>query len=241
MISVLLASVWGFLTNNIIFFACYIGSGNTFPPPLSKAEEAKLITMLDSGSKEARDKLIEHNLRLVAHIAKKYTVGGHDADDLLSIGTIGLIKGVSNFSSAKKTKLSTFLAKCIQNEILMYLRSGKKLRHEILLSNALGGDSEGNELTFSDIISDEDESVINEVAHNLRLKALYDKIGDVLTEREVYIISRRYGLFGCVEQTQNEIAESLDISRSYVSRIEKKAIEKLREALGIELHKTKSE
>ena len=241
MIAALLASVWGFLTNNIIFFACYIGSGNTFPPPLSKAEEAKLITMLDSGSKEARDKLIEHNLRLVAHIAKKYTVNGHDADDLLSIGTIGLIKGVSNFSSAKKTKLSTFLAKCIQNEILMYLRSGKKLRHEILLSNALGGDSEGNELTFSDIISDEDESVINEVAHNLRLKALYDKIGSVLTEREVYIISRRYGLFGYPEQTQNEIAESLDISRSYVSRIEKKAIEKLREALGIELPEAKSE
>ena len=241
MISVLLASVWGFLTNNIIFFACYISSGNTFPPPLSKAEEAKLITMLDSGSKEARDKLIEHNLRLVAHIAKKYTVNGHDADDLLSIGTIGLIKGVSNFSSAKKTKLSTFLAKCIQNEILMYLRSGKKLRHEILLSNALGGDSEGNELTFNDIISDEDESVINEVAHNLRLKALYDKIGDVLTKREVYIISRRYGLFGYPEQTQNEIAESLDISRSYVSRIEKKAIEKLREALGIELPEAKSE
>lgn len=235
MISALIASVWGFLTNNIIFFACYISQGSTFPPQLSKAEEYALIEELDKGSKEARDKLIEHNLRLVAHIAKKYTVNGHDADDLLSIGTIGLIKGVSGYSSAKKTKLSTFLAKCIQNEILMYLRAGKKLRHEVLLSNALGGDSEGNELTLNDIISDEDESVINEVAHNLRMKALYDKIGDTLTDREIYIISRRYGLFGYPEQTQNEIAESLDISRSYVSRIEKKAIGKLREALGIEL------
>ncbi|MDP4118010.1 MAG: RNA polymerase sporulation sigma factor SigK [Bacillota bacterium] len=221
------SAIWGFISSNIVFFACYIG-GNTFPAPLSAAKEAELLERLEKGDACARDCLIEHNLRLVAHIAKKYTACGHDADDLLSIGTIGLIKGVSSYARGKHTKLSTFLAKCIQNEILMYLRSRKKLQKEVSLSDALGNDSEGNEITFFDIIADEDESVINEVALRIQVGILYEKIGNVLDTRESYIITKRYGLCGEPERTQNEIASSLGISRSYVSRIEKKALEKLR-------------
>ena len=231
MLTALFSAIWGFFSSNMVFFACYIGSTGTFPAPLSAKEEAFLLDALEQGDENARNKLIEHNLRLVAHIAKKYTITGHDADDLLSIGTIGLIKGVSAYSSDKHTKLSTFLAKCIQNEILMFLRSGKMLQNEVSLSDALGGDSEGNELTFQDVMSTEEESVINEVARHLQIKLLYEKMGNLLDERETYIVVHRYGLCGNQEKTQNEIAEKLGISRSYVSRIEKKAIEKLRQSL----------
>ena len=215
-----------------MFFACYINCTGSFPPALSANEENQLIEKMLSGDENARNLLIEHNLRLVAHIVKKYTTPTCTADDLLSIGTIGLIKGVSAYSKDRRTKLSTFLAKCIQNEILMYFRSGKKTQNEVSLSDALGNDSDGNELTFQDIIADEDESVINEVALHLQIKMLYDKMGNVLDERESYILCHRYGLCGTAEKTQNEIAEALGISRSYVSRIEKKAIEKLRESLS---------
>ncbi len=231
MISVLLSAIWGFLSSNTLFFACYINSGSTFPPPLTQSQENNLLKKLEEGDENARNMLIEHNLRLVAHIAKKYTVSPQDSDDLLSIGTIGLIKGVSGYASNKHTKLSTFLAKCIQNEILMHLRSTKKLQREVSLNDVLGGDSEGNEITFIDIISDDEQQVINEVATRLQIKALYEKIGNVLDRREHYIITARYGLCGKTEKTQNEIAEELGISRSYVSRLEKKAIEKLRSAL----------
>lgn len=231
MISSLIASICGFFSSNLMFFACYINGGGSFPPPLSPQQENILIESMQNGDENARNLLIEHNLRLVAHISKKYASGGHDADDLLSIGTIGLIKGVSAYTPKRKTKLSTFLAKCIQNEILMYFRSGKKIQNEVSLSDALGSDSEGNELTFQDIISDEDESVINEVALHLQIKMLYEKIGSILDERESFIIRQRYGLCGLGEKTQNEVAEILGISRSYVSRLEKKAIEKLRDSL----------
>ena len=231
MLTLLFSAIWGFLANNIIFFACYINN-NSFPPPLEADEERKLLIRLDEGDETARNTLIEHNLRLVAHIAKKYVVNGHDADDLLSIGTIGLIKGVSSYSIQKNTKLSTFLAKCIQNEILMHLRSGKKLQKELSLSEALGNDSEGNELTFFDVISDEDESVINEVSRHFQTKLLYEKIKNILNKREAQIIIYRYGLMGNGEKTQSEVAEILGISRSYVSRIEKRAIEKLKESFS---------
>ncbi len=231
MISALLSAIWGFFSSNIVFFACYINNGGSFPPALSPEEENLLLIKMNEGDPDARNMLIEHNLRLVAHIVKKYSSGGSDSDDLLSIGTIGLIKGVSAYSPHKSTKLSTFLAKCIQNEILMYFRSGKKTQNEISLSEPIGCDGDGNELTFQDIMSSEDESVINEVSQHLQVKLLYEKIGKTLDEREKYIICKRYGLGGDGEKTQNEIAESLGISRSYVSRIEKKAIEKLRESL----------
>ncbi|MBQ3053636.1 MAG: RNA polymerase sporulation sigma factor SigK [Clostridia bacterium] len=226
----LITAIWGFLSTNICFFACYISSGNAFPPPLSAEEENKLLSQYEKGDENARNLLIEHNLRLVAHIAKKYTSGSCDSDDLLSIGTIGLIKGINSYSLKRQTKLSTFLAKCIQNEILMYLRSGKKLQKDISLSEALGKDGEGNELTFLDIISDEEESVIGEVARNLQLKALYNKISTILDKREAYIIIHRYGLCGGEEKTQSQVARDLGISRSYVSRIEKTAISKLKYA-----------
>jgi len=231
MIASLISSVCGFFSSNIMFFACYINSGCSFPPPLSVQQENMLIENMQNGDENARNLLIEHNLRLVAHIVKKYTSGGQDADDLLSIGTIGLIKGVSAYTPKRHTKLSTFLAKCIQNEILMYFRAGKKVQNEVSLSDALGSDSDGNELTFQDIISDEDESVINEVALHIQIKMLYEKMSSTLDEREAFIIKQRYGLCGYTEKTQNEIAETLGISRSYVSRLEKKAIEKLRENL----------
>ncbi len=232
MISALLASIWGYLSSNLIFFACYIGNTNSFPEALTLQEETRLLESMEKGDDSARNTLIEHNLRLVAHIVKKYSSGAGDTDDLLSIGTIGLIKGINAYSLSKKTKLSTFLAKCIQNEILMYFRSGKKLNCEISLNEVLSGDSEGNELTIEDIISDEEESVINEVSKNLQIKLLYDKISDVLTSREKYIIINRYGLYGNRERTQNEVADKLGISRSYVSRIEKKAITKLKNSFN---------
>ena len=231
MISALISGICGMFSSNLIFFACYINGSGSFPAALPPEKENELIQKMFSGDENARNLLIEHNLRLVAHIAKKYTTNTCTADDLLSIGTIGLIKGVSAYSKDRHTKLSTFLAKCIQNEILMYFRSGRKIQNEVSLSDALGNDSEGNELTFQDIIADEDESVINEVALHFQVKMLYEKMGSVLDERESYIICHRYGLGGVHEKTQNEIAETLGISRSYVSRIEKKAIEKLRESL----------
>lgn len=228
MLAQLLSSVFGYLSSNLIFFACYMGNGSSFPPQLSANEEAELLKRLANGDDTARNLLIEHNLRLVAHIVKKYSRSGTDSDDLLSIGTIGLIKGIDAFTLTKRTKLSTFLAKCIQNEILMYFRSGKKFQNEISINEVLSGDSEGNELTILDTITDEEESVINEVSRNIQVKLLYEKIGDILSEREKYIISNRYGLYGLKEKTQNEIADILGISRSYVSRIEKKAIGKLK-------------
>ena len=228
MLAQLLSSVLGYLSSNLIFFACYMGNGSSFPPQLSAEEETELLKRLENGDDSARNLLIEHNLRLVAHIVKKYSSGGSDSDDLLSIGTIGLIKGIDAFTLTKRTKLSTFLAKCIQNEILMYFRSGKKFQNEISINEVLSGDSDGNELTILDTITDEEESVINEVSKNLQVKMLYEKISDILSEREKYIISNRYGLYGLKEKTQNEIADILGISRSYVSRIEKKAIGKLK-------------
>ena len=219
------------LFSSFIHFILGLNTPQNYPPPLSAEEERKLFEALERGaqnSKSAREKLITHNLRLVAHIVKKYSSGGSDSDDLLSIGTIGLIKGIDAFTLTKRTKLSTFLAKCIQNEILMYFRSGKKFQNEISINEVLSGDSDGNELTILDTITDEEESVIKEVSKNLQVKMLYEKISDILSEREKYIKSNRYGLYGLKEKTQNEIADILGISRSYVSRIEKKAIGKLK-------------
>ena len=207
-----------------IFSAAY--SNNVFPEPLDKIEEEKLVTDCMSGDKDARSKLIEHNLRLVAHIVKKYDHRVEDADDLISIGTIGLIKGVDTFKNSHGTRITTYCARCIENEILMYFRSDKKNNKNVSLNESIGYDKDGNEITLIDILKTKEPDYALDIheKNNLRLLKDYFK---VLNNREKEIIIRRYGLDNHEEQTQKEIADSLNISRSYVSRIEKRALTKM--------------
>lgn len=207
-----------------LFTAAY--SNNVFPDPLSKEEEEEAIKLCLMGDKNARDKLIEHNLRLVAHIVKKYEHRQDDADDLISIGTIGLIKGIDSYSYSKGTKITTYCARCIENEILMYFRSDKKNNKNISLNETIGFDKEGNEISFLDILKTPDP----EYADNIHIQDnlnLLKKYFNILNEREKEIIIKRYGLNNQKEVTQKEIAKELKISRSYVSRIEKRALTKL--------------
>ena len=207
-----------------IFTAAY--SNNSFPEPLSKEEEDVYVEKAKLGDKEARSKLIEHNLRLVAHIVKKYDNTSEDADDLISIGTIGLIKGVDSYSKKKNTRLTTYAARCIENEILMYFRNNKKRSKDISINDSVGYDKEGNEITILDIL----KTPYNDFAldiHNDNNIADLKKYFNILTNREKEIIIERYGLFDSDEITQKEIAKKLGISRSYVSRIEKRALTKM--------------
>lgn len=201
-------------------------SVNVFPQPLSPEEEKEYITKAKEGDKEARAKLIEHNLRLVAHIAKKYDRYKEDADDLISIGTIGLIKGIDSYSLDKGVKLTTYAAKCAENEILMYFRSNKKNVNNVSLNDCIGYDKDGNEIALVDVLKEQNKEIIENVylKDNINLLKSYIK---VLNERERKIIVMRYGLIGVKEQTQKEIAKKLSISRSYVSRIEKRALIKM--------------
>ena len=207
-----------------IFSAAY--SNNIFPDPLSKEEEEKYIEMAKLGDQEARNKLIEHNLRLVAHIVKKYDNKGNDTDDLISIGTIGLIKGIDSYSYKHGTRITTYCARCIENEILMYYRSNKKNSKNISLNESIGFDKDGNEITFLDILKTPDPDYAMEIHNQNNLELLKDYF-KVLNEREKEIISKRYGLSSAKELTQKEIAKDLGISRSYVSRIEKRALTKM--------------
>lgn len=207
-----------------IFSAAY--SNNIFPDPLSKDEEEKNIEASLLGDKEARNKLIEHNLRLVAHIVKKYDHKSEDIDDLLSIGTIGLIKGVDSYSHKHGTRLTTYCAKCIENEILMYYRGDKKNNKNISLNEPIGFDKDGNEITFLDIIKTPKPDYALDL-HNKNNLELLKKYFDTLTEREKIIITKRYGLDDKDEVTQKDIAKEMNISRSYVSRIEKRALTKM--------------
>ena len=214
----------------------YMSNTNSFPKQLSGKEEEKLLEMYKNGDENAKNKLIEHNLRLVAHIAKKYTGIFKDGDDAVSIGTIGLIKGISSYNFDKKTKLSTYISRCIENEILMAVRSGKKVQNEISIDEPIGTDSEGNNITFNDILSNEEDEILDVVNLKLVKSSLAKLIDTVLDKREKVIIVLRYGLADGREYTQNEIAKKLKISRSYVSRIEKKALEKLSENMqGMEM------
>lgn len=204
----------------------------SFPKPLSDKEEAVLIERYTKeGDEAAKNKLIEHNLRLVAHIVKKYAQTKDESDDLLSIGTIGLIKGINTFTPDKKTRLSTYAAKCIHNEILMVLRAKKHALNEVSLSESIGSDKEGNEVTLMDILPSEDEEIGISYENKVQVKKLYEGIKSCLSERERFIIELRYGLSDGVEVPQRKIAKRLGISRSYVSRIEKRAVEKLKEAM----------
>jgi RNA polymerase sporulation-specific sigma factor len=213
----------------------YLASHNSFPHPLDPEEESKLLCMYRNGSEEARNILIERNLRLVAHVVKKYTTYGNDSEDLISIGTIGLIKGISTYNHEKGTRLATYAARCIENEVLMNIRSEKKKQNEIYLQDAIGVDQEGNEITLNDVVSYDSDSVIDEVELKIQVKKLYDKMKSVLKTRERIVLELRYGLNNGFEKTQREIAKILGISRSYVSRIEKKAIKKLNKELKPEL------
>ena len=209
------------------FAVGYIANNSLFPEALSSEEEKKYIQMMSKGDEEARNILIEHNLRLVAHVCKKYANSNVDQDDLISIGSIGVIKGINSYDVHKNIKLSTYISKCIDNEILMYLRSIKKLNSEVYLEDPRGKDNDDNTITLKEILENDDKPIEEEIELKLRIKKLYEKIKSSLQERERTILELRFGLNGAEPQTQHEIAKEMGISRSYVSRIETKAINKL--------------
>ncbi len=210
-----------------VFLLGYISSNNLFPEPLSAEDEKMYLEQMKEGSEEARNILIERNLRLVAHICKKYTTAKAEQDDLISIGTIGLIKGINSFEATKGVRLATYVARCIDNEILMYLRSSKKLNAEVYLEDPIGKDKDDNTVTLQEVLENDERSIEEEVDLKFKIKKLYNKMKEVLKDREKSIIELRFGLKGTKPKTQHEIAEMMGISRSYVSRIETKAIGKL--------------
>lgn len=220
----MLFNLLNILIGNLSFLGSY--SNEMFPPPLSNEEEKKCILKMKAGNKEARNKLIEHNLRLVAHIVKKFETNSNDIDDLIGIGTVGLIKGIDTYSLDKKVKLTTYAAKCAENEILMYFRSNKKNSKNISIYEGISYDKEGNEITILDILKTKDPDYLEDIylKDNIELLKEYIKI---LTPRERKILYMRYGLSNQEEKTQKEIAKLMGISRSYVSRIEKRAITKI--------------
>ncbi len=222
-------SISGFLAflKSAIFVVGYIQSSNLFPEPLSQEEEKNCLERLKNGDEEARNILIERNLRLVAHVSKKYASTNIEQDDLISIGTIGLIKGINSFDSSKNIRLATYVARCIENEILMFLRSTKKTKSEVYLNEPIGKDKDDNEVTLLEVLETEDKSIEDEIDLKMKVKKLYEKMKIALKDREKTILELRFGLGGRKPQTQNEIAEMMGISRSYVSRIETKAINKL--------------
>ena len=205
----------------------YISGNTLFPEPLTNEEEKLYLEQMKNGDEDARNILIESNLRLVAHVVKKYSNTKIDQDDLISIGTIGLIKGINSFNVDKGSKLSTYVSRCIDNEILMYLRSTKKLNAEVYLNDPIGKDKDDNVVTLQEILENNERNIEDEVDLKIKIKKLYKKIGDILKDRERTIIELRFGLYGHKPKTQHEIAEMMGISRSYVSRIETKAIGKL--------------
>lgn len=215
------------ILSQVIFGVGYIQSGNLFPEPLSLEEEKKYLEKMKAGDENARNILIERNLRLVAHVAKKYSTSNVDQDDLISIGSIGLIKGINSFDTEKSFKLATYVAKCIENEILMYLRSNKKRGADVYLNEPIGKDKDDNEVTLQEVLENSDRNIEDIVDLKLKIKLLYDKMRKILKSREKLIIELRFGLNGDKPKTQKEIAKMMNISRSYVSRIESKAIGKL--------------
>ena len=215
------------LISNMLCLILHVTDTDSFPKPLSKKEEQQMLEKLSIGDESARKKLIEHNLRLVAHIVKKYYANYSEQDDLISIGTIGLIKGINSYNHKKGTKLATYCARCIENEILMYFRNNKKISQEISFNEPIDTDSEGNPLTLMDIIAI-DDTIVDDIDTKNKLKLLAKMIDDMEDNREKTIIIKRYGLDGSQPLTQKEIAKALNISRSYVSRIEKRILEDLR-------------
>lgn len=217
--------------SNIVYMVLHVNSSGQFPPPLTLKKEQEYIEQMINGSEEARTKLIEHNLRLVAHIVKKYSSSSIEQEDLISIGTVGLIKAISTYKGNKGIKLATYASRCIENEILMCFRSVKKTAQDVHINDPIDTDSDGNSLTLGDIIAD-DVDIVDDVDLKLKTDRLRELLKNTLTTREQKIMYMRYGLCGYTELPQREVARRLHISRSYVSRIEKKAIEKLREGFN---------
>jgi len=227
-ISLILTSL--LLSNPLVLLSSYVSMGNSFPQPLTDKEESYYLTLYEQGDREAKNILVERNLRLVAHIAKKYANTGKNPDDLISIGTIGLIKSVNTYNRSKSVRLATYAAKCIENEILMNIRTTKKTKIEISLNEPIGTDKDGNEISFNDILGTNSDSILDDNDSKRQIKKLYESICSLLKDRERMVIVKRFGLAGENAKTQREVAKELGISRSYVSRIEKKAILKLKEA-----------
>ncbi len=219
------------MLRDALFFVGYIQSRAAFPQPLGSQEERRCIEKMHEGDDQARRTLIEHNLRLVAHIARKYTVPGNDADDLISIGAIGLIKAVATFKPGNGATLSTYASRCIENEILMCLRASQKRKNDVSLHDAVGKDVEGNEISYLDVLGTEPDAVTDEVDRRISLERVARLIREILPERERTVLELRYGLLDGKQRPQYEIAAILGISRSYVSRLEKKAVQLLEKGL----------
>ena len=222
-------SLAGFLSflNSAIFLVGYITNNQLFPEPLTADEEKYYITEFEKGNEEAKNMLIEKNLRLVAHVCKKYSSTKVPQEDLISIGTIGLIKGINSFKSEKNVKLSTYVSRCIDNEILMYLRSTKKLNAEVSLEDPIGKDKDDNTVCLQDVLENSERNVEDEIDLKFKMKKLYEKMKSVLKDREKTILELRFGLNGNHPKTQNQIASMMGISRTYLSTIQTKAIGKL--------------
>lgn len=220
----------GLIFDKIFLFTGLMQNKGTFPKPLSPEEEKKYLALARSGDAEAKNILIRHNMRLVAHIVKKYA-GAAETDDLLSVGSIGLIKAINTYQEGKGTQLATYTARCIENEILMLLRSGKKHKNNLSLSDPVGVDKDGNELTIIDLLAEKEDSVFAQVEKSIQKEKFVAMLRKILTEREFKILDLRYGLQDGAPMPQREVAKNLGISRSYISRIEKRAIEKARESL----------
>ena len=221
----------GVILQECLFFLGYVTGKSEFPKQLSRKEEDALVARMAQGEEDARQTLITHNLRLVSHIARKYTVPGYGQDDLISIGVIGLIKAVNSFKPQSGTALGTYAARCIENEILMTLRASRKYRGDVSLQDSVGTDGEGNEITYMDILGTDPEELENDVIRRVTLEKVH-RVLSTLPSRERLVLELRYGLADGTQHPQHEIAGMLGISRSYVSRVEKKAVELLREAIG---------
>ena len=223
----MLFSFFETIISSVTLLLSYISGNSSFPKPLSAKDEQFYIERYKNGDMAARDVLIEHNLRLVAHIAKKYSNSNEDNEDVISIGTIGLIKGITSFDPSKGTRLATYAARCVDNEILMLMRTQKKTQGDVSLSETIGVDKEGNQIMLIDILKSDTADIFDKINTDIQVRQLYENIKSELDERERKVIILRYGIGGTKAYTQREVAKLLNISRSYVSRIEKKAVGKL--------------
>ncbi len=224
--------LWSVL-GKIVFFTGTLGGKNSFPKPLSKEEEERYLALVAQGDKGAKEILVKHNMRLVAHIVKKYS-GAAESDDLISVGSIGLIKAIGTYRQGRGTTLATYTARCIENEILMLIRSNKKHKNTMSLSDPVGTDKDGNELTLMDLLFEKEEDVFDKVERSIQREKLLAAVQGLLSDREFKVICLRYALKGGIPLPQREVANVMKISRSYISRIEKRAVERLRTHLRVE-------